>query len=89
MAERRGIALLCGVILIAGIVWVWLYYGESQNQLIYAIALIIILIGVAYGRYMGGKKILIATALQRSNSEQLRDIRRDPPRLILAEQLGS
>jgi hypothetical protein len=30
----------------------------------------------------GWQKILFATALQRSNSEQLRDIRRDPPRLI-------
>jgi hypothetical protein len=56
MAERLGIALLCGGILIAGTVWVWLYYGDSQNQLVYAIALIIILIGVAYARYMGGKK---------------------------------
>jgi hypothetical protein len=51
MISPLGIILIWAAILTAGIVWVWLYYGEDQNQLAGAIFLIIVLFGIIYGRY--------------------------------------
>jgi hypothetical protein len=51
MTSPLGIVLLCAAILTAGVVWVWVYYGEDQNQLAGAIFLIIVLFGIIYGRY--------------------------------------
>jgi hypothetical protein len=58
MASRLGIFLVGASILIAGVVCVWLYYGENRNQLVYAIAFAVWLIGIAYARYIlaGGNK---------------------------------
>ena len=58
MASRLGIFLVGASILIAGVVCVWLYYGENENQLVYAIAFAVWLIGIAYARYIlaGGNK---------------------------------
>jgi hypothetical protein len=52
MAAPLKILLLCAGILTAGVAWVWVYYGESQNQLAGAIFLIIVLFGIIYGRYV-------------------------------------